>query len=102
MNVKTFQLNQALRIARLAYRRDSTWRHYKGGVYSVIGVCFDANADEVAISYKRIDGPDFDIFAEDYIEFTRTVSDWNKPTADGQPRFVEVRKVTTEEWVPRS
>lgn len=79
------------------------WKHYKGGVYSVEGIAFDTAAGEATVIYRRIDGPNFDMFTESEIKYTRLYSEWlSTVEVDGvtQQRFVPVYK--KEFWVDRN
>lgn len=68
------ELDYALEIAPIA----SVWRHYKGGVYVVLGhvVCTDSDPTQARVRYARIDGPGFDAVAEQGIEYVRLVNEW--------------------------
>ena len=88
MSEKTIKLLNELEYAELKLNDTLEYRHYKGGLYKVLDVIFDATQDKVAYVYQRIDGPDFDAALEAGIVFTRTAEDWFSTTNQGEPRFV--------------
>lgn len=86
-----------------------TYRHYKGGIYRVLALDYDTEADGEAVvdclrvRYSRIDGPNFSL-TEGNVTFTRPYSMWFD-AVDPQPkvagfsqsvRFVACQKV--ERW----
>jgi hypothetical protein len=56
------------------------WKHYKGGIYKVIGVGRHSETLECMIWYKSL---------EHDTEWGRPLSEWLKPLEDGSPRFVK-------------
>jgi len=77
------------------------YKHYKGGIYKTVGVVWDTNAEEVAVQYSRIDGPEYDwSIPECDIIFTRPVSDFESILEDGTKRFVLVKKREVVQYVP--
>lgn len=80
-NEKTAKMREAKHQAALRMsdaaggRTPDAWRHYKGGVYKVLGYGWDTATDTPDVRYVRIAGPDFRI-GEEQDEFHRTVDDW--------------------------
>lgn len=75
------------------------WRHFKGGIYKVIGYTIDSDTLDVLIRYTRIDGPGFDVRGpETKIEWSRPSVEWDDlvpdPAIPGQHtlRFAPVHK----------
>lgn len=66
-------------------RKGQHWRHYKGDVYEVKNIVVDCNTNEPVVVYW-LEG------VLHYIEFCRSLDEWNSTTEDGEPRFVQVRK----------
>lgn len=56
------------------------YRHFKGGVYTVLFLAVDEVSLELTVVYMSSEG---DIW-------TRSVRSWNNPTPDGQTRFVDI------------
>lgn len=69
----------------------SIWKHYKGGTYVVIGSVLNTDTGTAMVTYKRMDGPDFDRVAEHPLIFARPVEQW---TAD---RFTFMGYATEEQ-----
>jgi len=88
MSEKTLKLLNELKCAELKLNDTLEYRHYKGGLYKVLDVIFDATQSKPAYVYRRIDGPDFNEALEASIVFTRTVDDWFSTTDSGESRFV--------------
>ena len=78
------------------------YKHYKGGIYKVVGVYFDSTTDQPALLYQRIEGMHFDMMAESDIKFGRTVSEFEELVGLKDdikvPRFVRVIQETV--WKP--
>jgi hypothetical protein len=107
----TKQINDALSIAYSELPPGSTWLHYKGGIYSILGFTVSTDTGDLLVRYRRIDGTDYDYENEFDIEYSRPIYEWldEIPTpygcdADGNmiippghiTRFERVRKV--EMW----
>jgi hypothetical protein len=90
MSEKTIKLLNELKCAELKLNTSLEYRHYKGGLYKVLDVVFDATQGKPAYVYQRIGGPDFDEALEAGIVFTRTVEEWFGTTDLGEHRFVSV------------
>jgi hypothetical protein len=74
-----------------------TFRHYKGGIYTVDDLVIDTDDGSVRVLYFRVDGPDFDFDAELGIRFVRPIGEFLGKNEEGKPRFQRVRRVET--WV---
>lgn len=106
MSEKTQILSKKIAEGRDIVLRHSTYRHYKGGIYRVDKVVFDTNAEEVAVLYYRIAGPDFNKNAEEGIIFSRPISDFaGMVEVPGRAanykfirRFTPVKQVHTTTW----
>tara|TARA_B100000508_G_C11453906_1_gene275676 strand:- start:287 stop:625 length:339 start_codon:yes stop_codon:yes gene_type:complete len=67
----------------------STWDHYKGGMYIVLGHGFHTETEEMLVQYQRLDGPGYNASAERLIWYSRPLDVWLSENDDGQPRFVK-------------
>lgn len=76
MTSKTQELLEKLSNAHSLIPIKSTWKHYKGGIYRVKNFVISTIDGEVSVLYHRIDGPDFDVWAEQEIEYARPLSEW--------------------------
>lgn len=101
MTDKTILLNEALQAAYKAYPTHEVllYRHYKGGVYDIVGHTWLTEEQEVGVQYRRVDGPGFSL-NENEITFTRPLSSFASKLEDGTPRFQKVRRTQRTEYVP--
>lgn len=63
----------------------STWRHYKGGVYTALHLAFDEETLNVVVIYSSINAPDI-LFARELSVWLETVT-WQGATL---PRFEHI------------
>lgn len=77
-NAKARRENQGGRWTRRP-EDGSRWRHYKGGIYTVVTNAFLDETGEHFVVYKA---------AADGTVWARSIESWLTATADGQPRFV--------------
>lgn len=81
----------------LAEQRSKYFRHYKGGIYVVLGFTVCCETLDVLVRYKRVGGPGYDFIRERHVEWTRSLSEWKHPPMTGHrppiARFTPVRKV---------
>lgn len=65
----------------------TTWRHYKGGVYTIVALAFDEESLDIEVIYSPVEAPD--------ISFTHWLSVWLE-TVEWQgvnlPRFELIKK----------
>lgn len=54
------------------------YRHFKGGIYEVIGVASNTDSVTPMVVYKDI---------QEKKLWVRALSSWSKPTDDGEPRY---------------
>ena len=99
-DAKTEEFRAKLKAAReQGLRNGTTWRHYKGGTYKVLGLEIDTDDTSVRVRYHRIGGPGFHPFNnEDEIEFSRPLREWFENSGvvhqgEPVPRFVSVQKI---------
>jgi hypothetical protein len=93
---KTADLSAKLESARELDLVGNTFRHYKGGVYTVDDLVIDTDDGSVRVLYYRVAGPDFNLEAELDIRFVRPIGEF-VGLHEGKPRFQRVRRVET--WV---
>lgn len=84
----------------LAEQDTKIFRHYKGGIYEVLGFTVCCDKHDVLVRYRRIGGPGYDghpIHGDKMIEWSRPLSEWKHPPMTGHrppiARFTPVRKV---------
>ena len=94
---KTAELNSKLQAAEDLDLRFATFRHYKGGIYTVEDFVVDTDDGSLRVLYFRVGGPDYDADAEVGIRFVRPIGEFLGMNEDGVPRFQRVRRVET--WV---
>lgn len=74
---RTAALLDRLKLAKTQNLVGNTFKHYKGGIYTVTGLCIDTDDGEVRVLYHRVGGPEFDAIAEDGISFVRPLAEFN-------------------------
>lgn len=84
---KTQACQDALTSAKEKIKFGSTWTHYKGGIYRVIGHIIDTDDGQVRIHYYRVGGPEFDKVAESGVTFVRKLDEFLGENEDGVARF---------------
>lgn len=89
MNEKAQRLNSIISAVERDIPIGSYWRHYKGGVYMVMGCSFHSEDQEPLVLYMRVAGVDYDP-EERCIMFARPAKMWTE-----NDRFKLIDKVTT-------
>lgn len=69
-------MNERTALARAVAPFMSTWKHKKGGTYTVVGHALHTETGTAMIVYKRIAGPDFDSEGERDVHYARPVELW--------------------------
>lgn len=99
---KTDEYNDKLNRARKLYQKGDTYRHYKGGVYQVVGHVIFKGDKSVHVRVSRIDGPEFIPWTESDIEFTVPIGAMSETfidEADSEKlKYVRVRKRQYTQW----
>lgn len=105
MKKKSAELSAWIHEIETTMFQHKIWKHYKGGIYKILGLTVDTNDGTLRVHYKRIDGPDFDPGIELNITYVRPMTEWFEDVlltdettfySWAVKRFTKVRKV--EEW----
>ncbi len=79
------ELREVLAEATDIVAHGSTWRHYKGGVYTVLHLAFDEVTLNIEVIYSPVNAPDI-LFARELSVWLETVI-WQDATL---PRFEHI------------
>ena len=79
MKLTSDELGNKLDLARSKFPIHSIWQHYKGGSYEVTGhtILTDENLTTL-VTYRRVNGPDYDPITERGITFGRPIQEWSE------------------------
>jgi hypothetical protein len=88
-------LQKKIDAAAFEIKAMSTWKHYKGGIYTVKGFAIDTTTGEVSVIYNRQDGNP--VYQEGHIDFVRPYKEWFEDVEVQPkvfiPRFRRVRQI---------
>ena len=96
---KTEDLHKKIDDANMRLHANTTWRHYKGGIYSVKGFAIDTDNGEVRVLYNRLNGDPH--IMDSRIIYARPFKEWFEDVEPEPgvfiPRFKRIRKA--EAWI---
>ena len=85
-----------MRLKMLEYLDEGqVWRHYKGGLYKILGFVTDCDSNQLLVRYSKIDTADAVMNGISYhgVEFTKPFSEWfDIVDADNTIRFERARQ----------
>jgi hypothetical protein len=94
------ELTKKLNRARNEIHAGSTWKHYKGGIYSIKGTAISTIDGEVCIKYNKIASDETELHTallESEIEYVRPYREWFEDVEQDPgvfiPRFRRCKQV---------